>query len=141
MMFRSLAALLKSAPTILVTVARADEERLRITITPHRPKKKGEDDDDDDEPAKIDGVLNRPLVLTGTPDELDVELPAHLERWAQTRTDMKTVFADLEKQLDEAKKAADEAIAAEKKRGAIGAPTITKPAPVAPVKKAAPAIL
>lgn len=141
MMFKALATLLASSPTLILTLSRADEDRLRLTITPHRPKKKGTVDDDDDgeyTPEAAIGILARPLVIVGTIDELEVELPAHLERYAQTRTSLKEVFADRDREFEEAKKEADARVAAEKKRAAAGVPTITKP-PLTPAKPKAPA--
>lgn len=139
MMFKALAALLTSAPTLILTFARVDSDRYRFTITPHRPKGKDDDDDDDALPEGTPGAeaLKRPLQIIGTLDELDVDLPGELERYAQTRTEMKQVFADMAEELAKAKKEAAEAIAEEKKRANKGVPTVTLPPP-APVKPKAP---
>jgi PRTRC genetic system protein E len=135
MMFKALAPLLAGNSTLMLSLASAGGDKLRFTITPIKGK------DEDDDPTA--SVLHRPIVLTGTVDELDVDLPGHLAAYTDRRTSLREVFEDLDKQFEEAKKESEERIAAEKKRTARGIPTIEKPEkptpPPAPPKPAAPA--
>lgn len=139
-LFNQLKPMLPKGGTILLSLAAVgdDGDKLRLTITPVL----GEDDrpDGDDKTAAL---LSRPVVVTATADELDVELIDHLTRYFTKRESMREEFEALDKELEDAKKEAKEAIAAEKKRADKGVPTIPTPPPIVakPVEKPAPAAL
>lgn len=140
-LFNSLKAMLPKGGTILLSLAavEGDADKLRLTITPMLAKDERPDDDD-----ATAALLNRPVVVTATADELDVELIEHLTRYFTKRESMKEEFEALEKELEDAKKASKAAIDEEKKRAAKGVPTIPTPPPIpkaAPVEKPAPAAL
>ena len=130
-MFTQLKPLLKAGTLLIITAAAvADSDHIRLTITPKSNKKKG--DKEDGETA----VLNTPLVITGTAEELDAELPGSLGRYTATRITGAEALDAFEKQLDEEKKAANARIADEKKKGKQPA-VAAKPAPAAPGTEAA----
>lgn len=101
MLFKSLAPLLGGA-VLSMTFAAVDAERHRVTITRIHPKKKGDDDEEEPADPRI-SALDKPIVVTGTLDELDVDLPAKVAEFSATRTSLADEFARLSKELEEAK--------------------------------------
>ncbi|SRR5581483_5575090 len=128
-MFSKLSPLITDATTLVVTVARADDVRLRITVTPVTDKEK-----EKTTPASVLAKINQPVVFTGTPEELEAELPQLLTGYVTKREEAKTTLTTLEAEFEEEKKAAEKRIADEKKKGGKPA-TAAKPAAPAPPPK------
>jgi PRTRC genetic system protein E len=118
-MFQQLSQMLANkADTFSVTVAREDATQLRVTIL---PKLAG------------DKQLNRPVALTGTPEELDS--PDFLAKL----TGFTDSVVDLRAALDEAEKA-NKAAAATTRTNTAAKKSKTPPAkPSKPAAKASPA--
>jgi PRTRC genetic system protein E len=82
--------------TVMITIARIDEERIRVNIV---PTKVGEDENT---------ALSTPVSLTGSPAELDAELGKHLVAYADSHRQLRTTLAEAKAQMDAAAKAAQE---------------------------------
>jgi len=127
-MFREIKSLLHGAATLCITMAAAPDDKVRLTITRVLPK--------DEAPAADSplAALNEPIVVTGTADELDVDLPGYLTQHIGKVASMRTTFEQLEATLESERKAAEARIAEQKKRGqsatAKTLPASTKPEPV-----------
>lgn len=110
-MFKPLQPLLKGGATLCITMAAAADDKVRLTITRALAKD-----------AKIPegsplAALHEPIVLTGTVDELDVELPGYLTAHVAKVQGLRSTFEALDKTLEEARGDAEKRIAAEKQRG------------------------
>jgi PRTRC genetic system protein E len=82
--------------TVMITIARIDEERIRVNII---PTKVSEDENT---------ALSTPVSLTGSPAELDAELGKHLMAYADSHRQLRTTLAEAKAQMDAATKAAQE---------------------------------
>jgi len=105
--------------TVLITVAKVDDQTLRVNVIPHGKA--------DDNPA-----LSTPLTFTGPPEELDAELGKHLAGYVQTHQQTASTLAEAKATMEAAGKAAQE----EAKRKADER---RKPAQKAPDKSPLPA--
>ena len=81
--------------TVLITVAKADDNTLRVNVIPHGKA--------DDNPA-----LSTPLTFTGPPDELDAELGKQLAGYVQTHQQAASTLAEAKAAMEAAAKAAQE---------------------------------
>ena len=114
-MFKELAPLLRQR-SLLLTVTHVGEDQFRVNVI---PKKKQDSEND---------ALTTPVSVTGTPDELDAELP-------QTLTAFVASHLELKNNLDRATAAMEEAAKAAQEEARNKAKNNKKP-PVEPVKKA-----
>ena len=80
--------------TLMVIVAKADDQHLTLSVVPKRMK--------DSENA----ALTTPLCCTGTPEELDRDLPAHLRDYVAGQTTLSNNLAQIEHEREEAEKLA-----------------------------------
>ena len=119
-MFTQLKPILSTSMLVITAALIAGSDNIRLTVTPQTAKKK---DDKDSEPS----VLNTPLVITGTAEEIDAELGETLTRYTATRITGAQAIGDLEKLFDAEKTAADKRVKDEQKKGT----TTTKPAAAA----------
>lgn len=106
-MFVELMPLLKQR-TLLITVARI-EEKLKVNVIPAKAKE-GEDQ-----------ALTTPLSYTGSPEELDQELPKHLASYVDSNLALASTLAEAKAEMDAAAKAA--------RQRAKAAQTTSKPDP------------
>ena len=107
-MFTELAPLLKNGDTLLITLAAEGDDKQRLTIT-QRPK----------DPPKEDSLVAaayKPRVIIATPEELDRELPDALRQDVEVTVGVLASLKGAQSQLEQAKKDADAAVAAEQKR-------------------------
>lgn len=119
-MIKSIAPLLQNGKfLILFTLASVDDGKVRLTVTPKRLASQGKGDDDDTDEDDLDDntkalrLIDKPLVLTGTPEEIDGGLLETLTSYKDQRTGAEATLAALEAQITEAleqkKKALEEA--------------------------------
>ena len=111
--------------TVMITVARENDEALRVNVIPRRVK-------DDENQA-----LTTPLSYTGTPEELDAELGKQLASYVECHTQLGSTLAQAKAEMETAAKAAQEE--ARKKAAERGKKTTDKPARNADSAPAAPA--
>ena len=97
-MFQELMPLL-SQRVLIITLCRANEEEVRVNIIP-KPLKSDQQDDD--------AALTTPLAITGTPKELDEQLPRQLVEFVQTHLGLSSTLKSAKEQMDAAAKAARE---------------------------------
>ena len=105
--------------TVLITVAKADDNTLRVNVIPHGKA--------DDNPA-----LSTPLTFTGPPDELDAELGKQLAGYVQTHQQAASTLAEAKATMEAAAKAAQEEAkrrAEERKKATVKSPTTATAAP------------
>jgi len=96
--------------TVLITVAKVDDNTLRVNVIPALAKA-------DENPA-----LTTPLTYTGPPEELDAELGKHLAGYVQTHTQTANTLAEAKATMEAAAKAAqEEAKMSPKRRQLCGA--------------------
>jgi PRTRC genetic system protein E len=81
--------------TVLITVAKVDDQTLRVNVIPHGKA--------DENPA-----LTTPLTYTGSPEELDAELGKHLAGYAQTHQQTASTLGEAKATMEAAAKAAQE---------------------------------
>src|ERR1039458_3281111 len=81
--------------TVLITVAKLDENTLRVNVIP--------DGKPDDNP-----VLSTPLTYTGSPEELDAGLGKHLAGYVQIHQQTASTLAEAKATMEAAAKAAQE---------------------------------
>jgi PRTRC genetic system protein E len=82
--------------TVLITVAKVDDNTLRVNVIPTQAKA-------DENPA-----LSTPLTFTGSPEELDAELGKHLAGYVQTHQQTASTLAEAKATMEAAAKAAQE---------------------------------
>ena len=92
--------------TLMVIVAKADDQHLTLSVVPKRMK--------DSENA----ALTTPLCCTGTPEELDRELPSHLHEFVTGQVTLSNNLAQIHRETEEAEKAAREEL--KKKQKTVG---------------------
>jgi PRTRC genetic system protein E len=113
--------------TLMLIVSKSDEQRLTLSIVPKRMKE-GEN-----------AALTTPLCCTGTPEELDRDLPAQLRDFVAGHLALGNNLAQIQREREEAEKAAREEL--KKKQKTFGnAGTKAKPAESSkPEEKVSPA--
>ena len=82
--------------TVMMIVSKADEQHLTISVIPKRTK--------DSENA----ALLTPFCCTGTPEELDRELPTQVREFVAGHVALGTNLAEIQREREEAEKAARE---------------------------------
>lgn len=98
-MFQELMPLLAQR-IFLLTVSRFSEEQISVNIIP-KPLKSDQQD--------IDAALTTPLSITGTPKELDEQLPRQLVEFVETHLELSSTLRSAKEQMEAAAKAAREA--------------------------------
>jgi PRTRC genetic system protein E len=121
-MFTELMPLIKDRPLTLTVCAltEADEGRIRVNVVPKEftlgRVDAGFQNKDLESQKKVleiaSKTLNTPLSMTGTPEELDAELPRAIVEYVESLamltsniTEVKTAIADAHKLIEDAKKA------------------------------------
>ena len=92
--------------TLMVIVSKSDDQHLTISVVPKRMKD-GENT-----------TLTTPLCCTGTPEELDRDLPAHLREFVAGQLTLSNNLAQIQREREEAEKAAREEL--KKKQKTVG---------------------
>ena len=98
-MFQELMPLLAQR-VLLLTLSRVSDERICVNVIP-KPLKSDQRDDD--------AALTTPLGVTGTPKELDEQLPSQLVEFVETHLGLSSTLKSAKEQMDVAAKAAKEA--------------------------------
>jgi PRTRC genetic system protein E len=98
-MFQELLPLLAQR-ILLVTLSRVTDERISVNVIP-KPVKSDHGDDQHG--------LTTPLSVTGTPKELDEQLPRQLVEFVETHLDLSSTLNSAKEQMEGAAKAAREA--------------------------------
>ena len=92
--------------TVMMIVSKADEQHLTISVIPKRTT--------DSENA----ALLTPFCCTGTPEELDRELPTQVREFVAGHVALGTNLAEIQREREEAEKAAREEL--KKKQKTVG---------------------
>ena len=82
---------------LIITLCRANEEEVRVNIIP-KPLKSDQQDDD--------AALTTPLAITGTPKELDEQLPRQLVEFVETHLGLSSTLKSAKEQMEAAARAA-----------------------------------
>jgi PRTRC genetic system protein E len=98
-MFQELMPLLTHRMLIL-TLSRVNEEKVCVNVIPKALKSEPRDDDN---------ALTTPLAVTGTPKELDDQLPKQLAEFVETHLGLSSSLSSAKEQMGAAAKAAREA--------------------------------
>ena len=98
-MFQELMPLLAQR-RLLFTLSRVSDDEMRINVVP-KPLKSDQQDDG--------AALSTPLSVTGTPKELDEQLPRQLAEFVETHLGLSSTLKSAKEQLEAAAKAAREA--------------------------------
>jgi len=98
-MFKELMPLLAQRILIL-TLSRASDETICLNVIPKLLKS---------EPRESENALTTPLAVTGTPRELDEQLPKQLAEFVETHVGLSSTLNNAKEQMDAAAKAAREA--------------------------------
>lgn len=98
-MFQELMPLL-SQRMLILTLSRVTDEEICVNIIP-KPLKSDQYNDD--------SGLTTPLAVTGTPQELDEQLPKQLAEFVETHLELSSTLKSAKAQMDAAAKAAREA--------------------------------
>ena len=98
-MFQELMPLLAQR-ILLLTLSRVSDEQISINVIP-KPLKSDQRDDA--------GALTTPLSVTGTPKELDEQLPSQLAEFVETHLGLSSTLKSAKEQIEAAAKAAEEA--------------------------------
>jgi len=98
-MFQELMPLLGQR-IVIVTLSRVSDEQICVNVIPKRLKSDQQDDD---------AALTTPLSVTGTPKELDEQLPRELAEFGETHLGLSSTLKSAKEQMDAAAKAAREA--------------------------------
>ena len=109
--------------TVLITVAKVDDDTLRVNVIPHGKA--------DDNPA-----LSTPLTYTGSPEELDAELGKHLAGYVQTHQQTASSLAEAKATMEAAAKAAQEE--AKRKKATVKSPITAAAEPASASPSASP---
>jgi PRTRC genetic system protein E len=94
-MFKELAPLLRQR-SLLLTVTHVGEDQFRVNVI---PKKKQDSEND---------ALTTPVSVTGTPEELDAELPQTLTTFVASHLELKNNLERAKADMEAAAKAAQE---------------------------------
>jgi PRTRC genetic system protein E len=92
--------------TLMVIVSKSDDQHVTLSVVPKRMK-------DGESPA-----LTTPLCCTGTPAELDRDLPSHLRDFVAGQVTLSNNLAQIQREREEAEKAAREEL--KKKQKTVG---------------------
>ena len=92
--------------TVMMIVSKADEQHLTVSVIPKRLK--------DSE----NSALATPFCCTGTPEELDRELPTQVREFVAGHVALGTNLAEIQREREEAEKAAREEL--KKKQKTVG---------------------
>jgi PRTRC genetic system protein E len=92
--------------TLMVIVSKADDQHLTLSVLPKRMK--------DGENA----ALTTPLCCTGTPEELDRDLPTQLREFVAGQVTLSNNLAQIQREREEAEKVAREEV--KKKQKTVG---------------------
>ncbi len=117
--------------TLMLIVSKADDQHLTLSVVPKRMKE-GEN-----------AALTTPLCCTGTPEELDRDLPAQLRDFVAGHVALSNNLAQVQREREEAEKAAREEL--KKKQKTVGnggskvKPAESQPKPEEKTSLAAPA--
>ncbi|MGA8501229.1 MAG: PRTRC system protein E [Candidatus Sulfotelmatobacter sp.] len=121
-MFQELMPLLADR-TLIVTMSRVSDDEMRINVVPKLLKSDQHDDD---------AALTTPLSVTGTPKELDEQLPRQLVEFVETHLGLSSTLKSAKDQMEAAAKAAREA--AKKPTNSKSHSGSSKSAPPSPAK-------
>jgi PRTRC genetic system protein E len=121
-MFQELMPLLAQR-ILLLTVSRVSDEQISVNIIP-KPLKSDQQDDG--------SPLTTPLRVTGTPKELDEQLPPQLTEFVETHLGLSSTLKSAKEQMEAAAKAAREA--AKKPSNSKSHSGSSKSAPPSPAK-------
>jgi PRTRC genetic system protein E len=97
-MFQELMPLLAQR-ILLLTLSRVSDEQICVNVIPKSLKSDQRDDD---------AALTTPLAVTGTPKELDEQLPGQLVEFVETHLGLSSTLKSAKEQMDAAAKAARE---------------------------------
>jgi PRTRC genetic system protein E len=92
--------------TLMVIVSKVDDQHLTVSVVPKRMK--------DSETS----ALFTPLCCTGTAEELDRDLPRHLQEFVAGQVTLSNNLAQIQREREEAEKAAREEL--KKKQKTVG---------------------
>jgi len=115
--------------TLMVIVSKADDQHLTLSVVPKRMKE------------SENAALTTLLCCTGTPEELDRDLPAHLREFVAGHVTLSNNLAQIQRDREEAEKAAREDLNKKRKtagnsgaknKAPEGRPAEEEPAPPAP---------
>jgi len=98
-MFQELMPLLAQR-ILLLTFSRVRDEKISVNVIP-KPQKSDQQDDD--------AALTIPLSVTGTPKELDEQLPRQLVEFVEAHLGLSSTLKSAKEQIEAAAKAAKEA--------------------------------
>ncbi len=98
-MFEELMPLLKQR-VLVVTLSRVSDEQICVNVIP-RPLKSDQHDNN--------AALTTPLSVTGTPKELDEQLPRQLVEFVETHLGLSSTLRSAKEQMEAAAKEAREA--------------------------------
>ena len=97
-MFQELMPLL-SQRVLIVTLSRVTDEQICVNVIPKSLKSDQQSDD---------SALTTPLAVTGTPKELDEQLPKQLVEFVEIHLGLSSTLKSAKEQIDAAAKAARE---------------------------------
>ena len=92
--------------TLMVIVSKVDDQHLTVSVVPKRMK--------DSETS----ALSTPLCCTGTAEELDRDLPSHLQQFVAGQVTLSNNLAQIQREREEAEKSAREEL--KKKQKTVG---------------------
>lgn len=98
-MFQELMPLL-SQRVLIITLSRVNDEKVCLNVIPKALKSDQRDDD---------AALTTPLCVTGTPKELDEQLPRQLVEFVETHIGLSSTLKHAKELMEAAAKAAREA--------------------------------
>ncbi len=111
--------------TLMVIVSKADDQHLTLSVVPKRMKE------------SESAALTTPLCCTGTPEELDRDLPTHLREFVAGQVTLSNNLAQVQREREEAEKVAREELKKKQKTVASGAKAKTPDAKPRDEEKAA----
>jgi PRTRC genetic system protein E len=94
--------------TLMVIVSKADDQHLTLSVVPKRMKE------------SENAALTTPLCCTGTPEELDRDLPTHLREFVAGHVTLSNNLAQIQRDREDAEKAAREELNKKRKAGGNG---------------------
>jgi PRTRC genetic system protein E len=113
--------------TLMLIVSKADDQLLTLSVVPKRMKE-GENT-----------ALTTPLCSTGTPEELDRDLPAQLRDFVAGHLALSNYLSQIQREREEAEKAAREELKKKQKTGNGGTKAKAPESQPKPEDKASPA--
>ena len=112
--------------TFMVIVSKADDQHLTLSVVPKRMKE------------SENTALATPLCCTGTPEELDRDLPTHLREFVAGHVTLSNNLAQIQRDREDAEKAAREELNKKRKAGGGGAAKEKTPEGKPPEEKKVP---